>query len=116
MSKTYLRYDPDQQLLLPAALQEWLPHEYLAYFISDVVDQLDLSDITDPYSGPAGPLGGGTAGQGSGVLLAGHSRELGMSRVAARKYALAESPPTNKLSAKERAKAGALAASLLVAN
>ena len=44
------------------------------------------------------------------------ARELGMSRVAARKYALAESPPTNKFSAKERAKAGALAASLLVAN
>ena len=27
MSKTYLPYDPDQQLLLPAALQEWLPEE-----------------------------------------------------------------------------------------
>ena len=25
MSKTYLPYDPEQQLLLPAALQEWLP-------------------------------------------------------------------------------------------
>ena len=41
MSKTYLPYDPDQQLLLPAALQEWLPDDHLAYFISDVVDQLD---------------------------------------------------------------------------
>ena len=49
MSKTYLPYDPDQQLLLPAALQEWLPDDHLAYFISDVVDQLDLSDITAPY-------------------------------------------------------------------
>ena len=48
MSKTYLPYDPDQQLLLPAALQEWLPDDHLAYFISDVVDQLDLSDITAP--------------------------------------------------------------------
>ena len=27
MSKIYLRYDPDQQLLLPAALQEWLPED-----------------------------------------------------------------------------------------
>ena len=44
MSKTYLPYDPDQQLLLPAALQEWLPPEHLAYFISDVVDQLDQLD------------------------------------------------------------------------
>ena len=49
MSKTYLPYDPDQQLLLPAALQEWLPPEHLAYFISDVADQLDLSDITARY-------------------------------------------------------------------
>ena len=51
MSKTYLPYDPDQQLLLPAALQEWLPDDHLAYFISDVVDQLDLSDITASYEG-----------------------------------------------------------------
>ena len=49
MSKTYLPYDPDQQLLLPAGLQEWLPDDHLAYFISDVVDQLDLSAITARY-------------------------------------------------------------------
>ena len=34
MSKTYLPYEPDQQLLLPAALQEWLPDDHLAYFMS----------------------------------------------------------------------------------
>ena len=49
MSKTFRPYDPDQQLLLPAALQEWLPPDHLAYFISDVVDQLDLSVITARY-------------------------------------------------------------------
>ena len=49
MSKTHLPYDTDQQSLLPAALQEWLPDDHLAYFISDVVDQLDLSEITAPY-------------------------------------------------------------------
>ena len=49
MRKSYLPYDPDQQLLLPQALQEWLPEGHLAYFISDVVDQLDLSEITDRY-------------------------------------------------------------------
>ena len=49
MSKTYRPYDPDQQLLLPAALQEWLPDDHLAYFISDVVEQLDLSEIMDRY-------------------------------------------------------------------
>ena len=51
MSKTYRPYDPDQQLLLPAALREWLPDDHLAYFISDVVDQLDLSSITARYEG-----------------------------------------------------------------
>ena len=50
MSKTYRPYDPEQQLLLPAALQEWLPPEHLAYFVSDVVDQLDLSAITARYA------------------------------------------------------------------
>ena len=49
MSKTYLPYEPDQQLLLPAALQDWLPDDHLAYFISDVVDQLDMSEITARY-------------------------------------------------------------------
>ena len=49
MSKTYLPYEPDQQLLLPAALQEWLPDDHLSYFISDVVDQLDMSEVTDRY-------------------------------------------------------------------
>ena len=49
MSKTYRPYDPDQQLLLPAALREWLPDDHPAYFISDVVDQLELSEITARY-------------------------------------------------------------------
>ena len=49
MSKTYRPYDPDQQLLLPAALREWLPDDHLAYFISDVVDQLELFEITARY-------------------------------------------------------------------
>ena len=47
MSRTYLPYDPEQQLLLPAALQEWLPPDHLACFISDVVDQLDQLDLSE---------------------------------------------------------------------
>ena len=35
MSKTFRRYEPDQMLLMPVALQEWLPADHLAYFISD---------------------------------------------------------------------------------
>ncbi len=51
MSKTFRPYEPGQQLLLPAALQEWLPEDHLAYFISDVVDKLELSAITIRYQG-----------------------------------------------------------------
>ena len=35
MSKTFRPYDPEQMLLMPVALQDWLPIEHLAYFISD---------------------------------------------------------------------------------
>ncbi len=49
MSKTFRRYEPDQMLLMPVALQEWLPADHLAYFISDVVDQVDLKEILSRY-------------------------------------------------------------------
>lgn len=49
LTKTYRPYDPDQMFLMPPALQEWLPEGHLVYFISDVVEQLDLSCITSVY-------------------------------------------------------------------
>jgi len=49
MSKTFRPYEPEQPFLLPASLKEWLPADHLAYFISDVVDQLDLAEIMDSY-------------------------------------------------------------------
>jgi transposase len=49
MSRIYLSYDPEQQLLLPPDLREWLPEGHLALFISDVVDELDLSAILRHY-------------------------------------------------------------------
>jgi transposase len=45
MPKGYRPYLPDQDLLLPPSLRDWLPEEHLVYFVSDVVDQLDLSAI-----------------------------------------------------------------------
>ena len=42
MSTSYVSYHPEQQQLLPPALQDWLPQGHLAYFISDTVDSLDL--------------------------------------------------------------------------
>jgi transposase len=49
MAKTFRTYVPEQNLLLPASLREWLPDDHLSYFVSDVVDQLDLSEIERVY-------------------------------------------------------------------
>jgi len=49
MAKTFRSYLPEQNLLLPPSLREWLPNNHLAYFVSDVVDQLDLSAIECVY-------------------------------------------------------------------
>ena len=49
MAKTYRAYLPEQDLLLPPSLRDWLPEDHLAYFVSDVVDQLDLSAIESVY-------------------------------------------------------------------
>jgi transposase len=50
MAKTFRSYVPEQNLLLPPSLREWLPENHLAYFVSDVVDQLDLSAIESVYA------------------------------------------------------------------
>ena len=48
--KTFKPYTPDQLLLLPPALQDWLPEGHVALFLSDVVDHaLDLSPILASY-------------------------------------------------------------------
>jgi transposase len=49
MAKTYRPYVPEQDLLLPPSLRDWLPEDHLVYFVSDVVDALDLSAITTVY-------------------------------------------------------------------
>src|SRR5882762_39301 len=49
MGKSYRPYYPDEDLLLPPSLREWLPEKHLAYFVSDVVDHLDLSAMDAVY-------------------------------------------------------------------
>ena len=49
MTKSYRTYLPEQDLLLPPSLRDWLPGNHLAHFVSDVVDQLDLRDIESVY-------------------------------------------------------------------
>jgi transposase len=49
MAKTFRPYDPDQTLLLPPALSDWVPEGHLARGVSDLVDTLDLSAIEGAY-------------------------------------------------------------------
>src|ERR1700687_2439057 len=49
MTKTFRSYVPEQDLLLPPSLRDWLPENHLAYFVSDVIDQLDLSAVEGYY-------------------------------------------------------------------
>lgn len=51
MNKTYQPWTQDQAYLLPPSLREWLPEEHLAWFILDVVSQLDLSPIEASIQG-----------------------------------------------------------------
>lgn len=51
MGTTFRRYAPEQSLLLPPSPRDWLSEGHLAYFISDTVDNLDLSAFYEPYEG-----------------------------------------------------------------
>ena len=56
MGTTFRPYSPDQELLLPPSLNEWLPEGHLAYFVSDVVEELDLSRFMPVTTGTAGAI------------------------------------------------------------
>jgi transposase len=49
MAKQYRSYQPDQLFLMPPSLREWLGEDHLAYFVSDLVDDLNLSEIEAVY-------------------------------------------------------------------
>jgi transposase len=50
MKTSYMTYIPEQQLLLPQALQDWLPEGHLAYYINDTVDSFDLGRFHARYA------------------------------------------------------------------
>ena len=50
MAKTFRPYEPDQMLLMPPSVQEWVPEGHLVRFVSDLVDTLDLSAIEGTYA------------------------------------------------------------------
>lgn len=47
-------YQPNQLLLLPPDMRQWLPEDDLSYFIMDVVNELDLSAIYQSYDSSRG--------------------------------------------------------------
>jgi transposase len=49
MAYNFLRWDRDQPFLLPPGLRDWLPADHLAWFVLDVVDQLDLTGFYASY-------------------------------------------------------------------
>lgn len=54
MRKTYRPYCPEQQFLLPPSLQDWLPENHLAPFVSEMVSGFDLSAIEAVYERESG--------------------------------------------------------------
>jgi transposase len=65
-TRTFRPYEPDQLLLLPPSLRDWLPADHLAYFVADVVVELDLQPILNTY----GDLTRGTAPYDPRMLVA----------------------------------------------
>ncbi len=54
-AKTFRSYDQGQMLLMPPSLDDWLPGDHSARFISEIVDEcLDLSGIYDSYTEASG--------------------------------------------------------------
>lgn len=68
----FLAYAPGQLLLLPPDLREWLEEGHLAYFILDVVETLDLSEILACYDGSRGGRPGFDPRLLAGLLLYGY--------------------------------------------
>jgi transposase len=48
-TRTFRPFEPDQLLLLPPSLRDWLPADHLAYFVADLVEDLDLKPILTTY-------------------------------------------------------------------
>ena len=76
----FLSYEPGQLLLLPPDLRDWLEEGHLAYFILDVVETLDLSEIYASYDGSRGGRPGFDPRLLVGLLVYGYCIGLTSSR------------------------------------
>ncbi|HSO44109.1 MAG TPA: IS1182 family transposase [Rhodoferax sp.] len=71
----FVAVDRETSYLLPPSVDEWLPEDHLARFVVEVIDKLDLSELTRKYAGrgsdahhPAVLLGLLVYGYASGVF------------------------------------------------
>jgi len=92
-------YAPDQLLLLPPDLREWLPLGHAAYFVLDVLGELDLSAIYTSYDSSKGGRPGFDPRLMTGLLLYGYCQGLSSSRKIEK--ATYESVPFRVLSANQ---------------
>ena len=53
-SPSFRKYDPNQTVLLPPNLDEWLPEDHLARVVAEVVDHLDLEPLLATYRNAEG--------------------------------------------------------------
>jgi hypothetical protein len=68
MGQNFLACDRDQELLLPPSLREWLAENHLAWFVLDIVAELDLDRFYGALlSGRLGSLGARPADDGRAV-------------------------------------------------
>ena len=54
MAEEFRALDRETPMLLPPSIQEWLPEHHLARFVVEIVERLDLSEITSQYGGSGG--------------------------------------------------------------
>ena len=47
----FVPVDRDTAYLLPPSVDEWLPNDHLARFVVEVIDRLDLKELTAQYAG-----------------------------------------------------------------
>ena len=57
MPQNFLTCDREQSFLMPPSLREWLAEDHLAWFVLDVVGELDLAGVLRRI--PGGWLGAG---------------------------------------------------------
>lgn len=51
MPTSFLPYEPNQTFLLPPSPSEWLAEDHLVYFVSEIIDRLDLGKFYARYEG-----------------------------------------------------------------